>query len=96
MKLIYECGAIRDLRKAFDYYEAERNGLGSQFAQCVAEAVDRLCTNPRAWQRIGRRIRRCLPNRFPYGVLYAIKRDAIVIVAVMDLRRHPDTWRHRQ
>jgi len=40
-------------------------------------------------------IRRCLTNRFPYGILYSIESDRIFILAVMHLHRDPDYWKHR-
>jgi hypothetical protein len=40
-------------------------------------------------------VRRCLVNRFPYGVLYSIESTEIFILAVMHLRRDPDYWKKR-
>jgi hypothetical protein len=34
-------------------------------------------------------------RRFPYGLLYTVEKDVVIIAAVMDLRRHPDTWKKR-
>ena len=34
-------------------------------------------------------------RRFPYGVIYSIEDDALVIVAVFHLHRHPDSWKER-
>ncbi|HIP58812.1 MAG TPA: hypothetical protein EYH01_00115 [Campylobacterales bacterium] len=39
--------------------------------------------------------RRCLVNRFPFGLVYRIEGDTIVIVAVMHLSRKPDYWYSR-
>jgi len=30
---------------------------------------------------------------FPYGVIYSIEQDEILILAAMHLRRHPDYWK---
>jgi len=40
--------------------------------------------------------RRCLVNRFPFGVIYQIKSDSVRIIAVADLRRCPDYWLDRR
>ncbi|RKZ91208.1 MAG: type II toxin-antitoxin system RelE/ParE family toxin [Gammaproteobacteria bacterium] len=40
-------------------------------------------------------IRRSLVKRFPYGVLYSEENNGIFILAIMNLHRHPDYWKHR-
>jgi len=39
--------------------------------------------------------RRCLTNRFPYGIIYQIRDNTILIVAVWHLKRRPQTWQFR-
>jgi toxin ParE1/3/4 len=39
--------------------------------------------------------RRCLTRRFPFGVIYTVGDDEIVVVAVMNLRREPNSWHNR-
>ena len=34
-------------------------------------------------------------RRFPFGILYRVDPDEIVILAVMHLARQPDYWRDR-
>lgn len=33
---------------------------------------------------------------FPYGIVYSLEQDEILITAVMNLRRHPDSWKSRE
>jgi mRNA-degrading endonuclease RelE of RelBE toxin-antitoxin system len=40
-------------------------------------------------------VRRCRLRRFPYGLIYAIDRGDILIVAVAHAHRRPDYWRDR-
>jgi len=47
------------------------------------------------WPGLEDDIRRCLTNRFPYGVLYSIEANEIFILAVMHMHRDPDYWKHR-
>jgi len=41
-------------------------------------------------------IRRKLIRRFPYGVLYSVKTDAVLIIAIMHCSRRPGYWKDRQ
>jgi hypothetical protein len=40
-------------------------------------------------------VRRCLTHVFPYGVLYTVEPDFILIVAVMHGSREPGYWKRR-
>jgi toxin ParE2 len=84
-----------ELDEAVSYYEAQRGGLGREFAQAVAQAIVRIEARPEAWLKVGTRLRRCRLVRFPYGVLYARLPTEIVIVAFMHDRRKPGYWRDR-
>jgi mRNA-degrading endonuclease RelE of RelBE toxin-antitoxin system len=36
---------------------------------------------------------KAMPNRhFPYGIVYEIQKDEIVIIAIANLHREPDYW----
>jgi hypothetical protein len=45
--------------------------------------------------QISKKIRRCLVNRFPYGIYYGIKDGTIVVIAVAHLKRKPAYWKTR-
>ena len=64
-------------------------------AGVVESAIERMCSNPEAWQCLEGDVRRCLLRRFPCGIYYCIERDEIMIYAVMHLSRRPDYWRDR-
>jgi len=87
--------ARHELREARRYYEGQRPGLGREFAEEVRATVDRIRRLPEAWRPLSGRIRRCRTRRFPYGVLYAIEGDAILVVGVAHLHRDPQSWRDR-
>ena len=33
------------------------------------------------------------PHRFPYGIIYAVENGEVLVISVMHLHRHPDSWR---
>ena len=85
--------AAREVREAASYYEEKVPGLGFEFIAEVRAAIRRMLAHPQAWCPLDDQFRRCRTARFPYGLIYAVERDHIVIVSVMHLHRHPDTWR---
>ena len=87
--------AAQEYRDAFDYYEAMVRGLGAQFSNEVINTIDRINRFPQAWQKLSPRSRRCRTDRFPYGLIYQIKADEIIIIAVMHLDRDPTYWVRR-
>jgi plasmid stabilization system protein ParE len=84
-----------ELEEAYDWYEVQREGLGQEFAREVYRTIQRILDHPLAWTKLSRRTRRCRTERFNYGIIYQVKRDHILIVAVMHLSRKPGYWKSR-
>ena len=95
MKYTFHPDAEFEFEHAISYYEECQNGLGYDFATEVYSALARIITNPKAWTPLEDNIRRCLVNRFPYGIIYSEQDNEIYILAVMNLRRYPDYWKYR-
>ena len=95
MKIEILAAAETDLADALSFYNEESEGLGYEFAAEVKHTLGRIVQFPEAWHPLSRRTRRCRMKRFPYGVVYQRRGDMILVVAVMHLRRHPDSWRGR-
>ena len=87
--------AENDLIDYTDYYEHCQNGLGTDFSLEVYNAVIRILEHPHAWTRISKICRRCLVNRCPYGIIYSIEENEILILAVMNLHRNPKRLKDR-
>jgi len=95
MKFYFHEHAEKEFDKVVAYYEDCQPGLGIEFAQEVSSALARIAKHPEAWSPLSRNTRRCLVNRFPFGIIYQLKRDYIIIIAVADLRRRPSYWLYR-
>jgi len=85
-----------EFNKSIDYYEEIESGLGYDFALEVYSTIKRSVEFPDAWTVFEGEIRRSLVKRFPYGILYSKEQKGIFIVAVMNLYRQPEYWKHRQ
>ena len=84
-----------ELVEAIAFYNLQSEGLGYEFATEVKRAVVRIVQYPEAWAPLSERTRRCRTNRFPYGLIYQFRDEAILIVAVQNLHKHPDSWKSR-
>ena len=92
MKVRFLTPASIELIEAMEYYEGQRLGLGYEFQSEVETAVDKIKEFPNAWTLVSNRTRRILLKRFPFGLLYQVRNDEIIVAAVMDLRRDPTRW----
>jgi toxin ParE2 len=95
MKVRFLDAAREDLREAVRFYEAQRPNLGVDFRNEVRSAVERIKNLPEAWHPLSEHVRRCRTQRFPFGVIYQIRANEILIVAVAHLHRDPVHWKDR-
>jgi len=85
--------ARAEYREAAAFYESRRSGLGAAFSIEVEAAISRILQAPNRWLVIEQDV--VSHTLFPYGILYTIEPDSILIVSVMHLRRKPRYWRDR-
>jgi hypothetical protein len=95
MKFVFHPETEEELNLHVDYYNQCQANLGWDFAKEVYSAIQNILTFPNAWTVLSKNTRRCLVNRFPFGILYQKKTNEIVIVAIMQLNRKPDYWQGR-
>ncbi len=95
MNFYFHPDAEAEFEEATEYYEECKPGLGLDFAEEVYAAISRIRKFPEAWAELSANTRRCLTNRFPFGVIYQTKQNEIRIVAVANLHRRPNYWKTR-
>lgn len=95
MKYYFHEEAERELNSAVDYYNEVEPGLGAAFLAEVSTAIENIIARPLAWHPLSQNTRRCLTNKFPFGVIYQPLQDAVYIIAVMHLSREPGYWQSR-
>ena len=96
MKAILAVAARQELADAIAYYDAQGRDLGDSFLDEFQAAANRIEELPGAWQPLSQNTRRCRLRRFPYGLIYRVRGDVALIIAVAHLHREPDYWRGRR
>jgi plasmid stabilization system protein ParE len=87
--------AEEEMAAAARYYESRAYGLGKNYLLEVERAVKAIKESPETWPVIKNTMRRRLVRRFPFGIIYCIEPEEIVIIAVAHLRRRPKYWEER-
>jgi plasmid stabilization system protein ParE len=86
--------AEHDLEIGADFYEAQREGLGRYFTDCLMSDIESLQLYAGVHQR-EHGLHRCMSKRFPFAIFYDLTDKTIDIYAVLDCRRDPATIRRR-
>lgn len=93
--LVFRPEARDNLRRARDWYDAQRLGLGDELGRVVDDALVKIGEYPNAYPDIEGGIRRSVLFRFPYGIFYRIHPSFIEVLAVFHHRQDPAEWRVR-
>ena len=93
--LIVRPEAEKELAEAYEWYEAQVQGLGSDFLLHVEAALSSLQRSPQWYPVVYKNVHRCLVRRFPYGIFYLVDKERIIVLGILHARRDPRTWRDR-
>jgi plasmid stabilization system protein ParE len=95
LPVVLRAEAEADFDEAFDWYEAQRGGLGSDFVAEVQKVFDRISVNPLLHGEVFQDVRKALVQRFPYCVFYRIEAAQVLVLAVFHSKRDPSIWQAR-
>ena len=91
MNLSFDPLAEREYHDAFDYYEAQEEGLGEKFRRAVWAAIEILERYAEIGEEVRPGIRKMLLRRF-----HAVTDKGLYIIAVAHGHRKPDYWHGRK
>ncbi len=95
MKYSFHPLARKELIDAIEYYNECEDRLGLIFAEEVYRSIQLILQFPQAWSPFSKNTRRCIMNKFPYGIIYQERKNEISIIAVMQLNKEPIYWHKR-
>jgi len=96
MNLVILPQASAELQEAVEYYEAEQSGLGERLwyeldwhLQWITQNSTLPRLRPGDYRRVNLKV-------FPFYVVYAIRPDTILILAISHASRMPEHWIDRK
>ena len=92
MKLLILPQASAELRDAVEFYEGEQSGLGERFWKELEAHLRWIVQNATLPRLRAGDYRRVNLKIFPYYVAYAIREEAVVVLAVSHAARLPEHW----
>ncbi|MEO1394965.1 MAG: type II toxin-antitoxin system RelE/ParE family toxin [Cyanobacteria bacterium J06634_5] len=95
MKYVFHPAALTEYSEAVKYYAEQRVELAQSFIDSIESTIFSIRESPQRYPIIESDIRRCLTRKFPYGILYTIEPDFLLILAVMHCKKDPGYWRVR-
>lgn len=87
--------AEQEMLEAAFYYQSKASGLGVDYLSEIERAVEAISESPYTWPILEGELKRRLVRRFPFGVIYRIDPDEIVVIAVAHLCKKPGYWKKR-
>jgi plasmid stabilization system protein ParE len=95
MRFEFHPEALEEYEEAALWYSERDLGVALRFIDAVEDTIGRILETPARWPVIEEECGRCLTRVFPYGILYTIESDFILVVAVMHCSREPGYWKTR-
>jgi len=95
MVLDWHEDAQAEFGEAVVYYEKQDEGLGERFISYIEATAARVLTNPLMPRCFDGECRKVKSDKFPYHLIYRVKRDRLQILAVMHTSRRPRYWKER-
>lgn len=95
MKFTFHPEARFELIQSVDFYEEQQPKLGLKFLEEIYSSIQRIVEYPIAFPVYSQNTRKCITNKYPFAIIYQIRKDEIFITAIAHLARKPDYWRKR-
>ncbi len=94
-KLIFHPDISDEIKVAYEWYEAQAEGLGNNLLSELESSYEAIIELPETWPKFEKGFRRFLLSKFPFSVIYRSKGESIYVVAVMHNSRKPGYWLSR-
>lgn len=94
-RLVIRRAARANILGARIWYSQVSDGLVARFLDGLDHVFEAVLGAPDRWPIARGHIRRVSLGGFPYTVYYGVRRNEVIVVAVMHHKRDPLIWRRR-
>ncbi len=95
MKIKILESALEDIKKGRNFYEQQKEGLGSYFVDNIILDIESLKYFAGIHQKVFSEYHRLLSRKFPFAIYYKIIENNIIVFAVLDCRQNPQKTEKR-
>ena len=95
MNLALHPAAVAEVQNAYDYYLEKDPTVAEDFLTLLDRSLELLTKLPERYPTSNHGTRRMLLKRFPYQLIYQVREDEILILAVAHSRNRPFYWTDR-
>ncbi len=89
MRILFRPQARNEALEAQAWYESRAAGLGLEFARAMDAAVAAAVRNPETFALVAGSCKRVLLRRFPFSLVYRVRGEEFLVIAVFHHRRDP-------
>ena len=94
-KILWDPAAWKEVEEAFEYYAERSRRAAENFREALDDVVGSVADNGEAYPIFDEDARRCLLEKYPFGVLYTLDDEYAAIIVVMHTSRRPGYWKER-
>jgi plasmid stabilization system protein ParE len=87
--------AQEEINEAFDWYFRRSPEAADAFLTEIGASLAQIASHPQLYSTYTKNTRRRVLSGFPYSVIFQLKDDIILVVAVAHAKRRPGYWRKR-
>lgn len=78
-----------EIEESYRFYQEESNDLAIRFKEDLSVSISLIKNFPKSWRLVSKNIRMCRMKKFPFGIMYQIRKDEILITSVFHFKREP-------
>jgi toxin ParE1/3/4 len=91
----YTASALRDIDRAYNWYEDRKEGLGDRFIAAVRETAAAINVNPLGYEKRIAAARKANLRHFPYALWFKVDEGNNLVIACLHAKRDTRLARER-
>jgi toxin ParE1/3/4 len=95
-RLVFRPEAEAEIFAAAEWYEKRKLGLAAELLRALDAVIAAVERNPHQFPQVHGEKRRALLRRFPYGVIFSVSGEEIIVLACTHARQNPKRWQRRR